>query len=299
MSLRDSFRGLAVASMLMLMSTTGWATVVGYQQDFEALDAADAAALDADGFKVFASVWGSATGDATVGTDVFIYQYGPFPAPNGGAAFSAIAGGEGGLEQGAQYLNAYSDYANADQAPDGACGPNFGCTLSTNVFREFVPDPLFDPDGGIDASNIGQTWTFSFDAKSPFADGIFDAQDGNGGDFNNPQSAYAFIKTLDPNNNYAATNDIRVDMTNISNTDWARFTISLDLTDPALQGQIFQFGFNATSRDYFNSGVFYDNVCFSENGDDCVFAPIPVPAAVWLFGSALGLLGVARRRIMK
>ena len=28
-----------------------------------------------------------------------------------------------------------------------------------------------------------------------------------------------------------------------------------------------------------------------------VVAPIPVPAAVWLFGSALGLLGVARRRV--
>ncbi|MEO7387544.1 MAG: PEP-CTERM sorting domain-containing protein, partial [Gammaproteobacteria bacterium] len=26
------------------------------------------------------------------------------------------------------------------------------------------------------------------------------------------------------------------------------------------------------------------------------FAPVPVPAAVWLFGSALGLMGVARRR---
>jgi len=31
-----------------------------------------------------------------------------------------------------------------------------------------------------------------------------------------------------------------------------------------------------------------------------VDAPVvPVPAAVWLFGSALGLLGVARRRMAK
>ena len=28
-------------------------------------------------------------------------------------------------------------------------------------------------------------------------------------------------------------------------------------------------------------------------------APVPVPAAVWLLGSALGALGVARRRGMK
>jgi hypothetical protein len=38
-------------------------------------------------------------------------------------------------------------------------------------------------------------------------------------------------------------------------------------------------------------------------GDDIVrlsveaLAPVPVPAAVWLFGSALGLMGVMRRKI--
>ncbi|MFW2404762.1 MAG: VPLPA-CTERM sorting domain-containing protein [Gammaproteobacteria bacterium] len=273
--------------------------MTSYQSDFESLDAADPAALTNDGYRIFADVWGSATGDATVGSDVFLYPYGPFDAPNGGAGFSAVAGGEGGIDQGAQYLNIYSDYANGDQAPGGACGPDFGCTINTNVFQEFVPDPLFDPDGGIDASNIGQTWTFSFDAKSPFAGGIFDgtASNPNGGDFNNPQSASAFIKTLDPNAGYNTTNDIRVDMTNISNTDWARFSISLSLADPALQGQILQFGFNTVSTNYGDSGVYYDNVCFSSNGDDCVFAPIPVPAAVWLFGSALGLLGWVRRRV--
>ncbi len=31
--------------------------------------------------------------------------------------------------------------------------------------------------------------------------------------------------------------------------------------------------------------------------DDASFSVVPVPAAVWLFGSALGLLGVARRRV--
>lgn len=32
-------------------------------------------------------------------------------------------------------------------------------------------------------------------------------------------------------------------------------------------------------------------------GEAMVFTVVPVPAAVWLFGSALGLLGWARRRV--
>ena len=32
--------------------------------------------------------------------------------------------------------------------------------------------------------------------------------------------------------------------------------------------------------------------------DDASFSVVPVPAAVWLFGSALGLLGVARRKVI-
>jgi hypothetical protein len=32
--------------------------------------------------------------------------------------------------------------------------------------------------------------------------------------------------------------------------------------------------------------------------DDASFSVVPVPAAVWLFGSALGLMGVARRKVL-
>jgi hypothetical protein len=41
---------------------------------------------------------------------------------------------------------------------------------------------------------------------------------------------------------------------------WGRFTISLDLTDALLEGQILQVGFANTASDFEGSGIFYDNV---------------------------------------
>lgn len=290
-ALNTGLTALAI-SMAAAYSPAGSAAVVSYFGDFEAADINSPSALGPFGenFRYFVDVWGTGAPDASVGPpSLKLYDYSG-AAPNASAGqgdqLSGIATGEGGPDQGLQYLNVFSDYNNGDQVPGGSCGANAGCTINTNIFQEST----------IDAGDIGSTWTLSFDAKSPFAGGIFDALEDNGGDINNPQSASAFIKTLDPNAGYATTNDIRVDMTNISNTDWATFSISIDLTDLLLNGQLIQFGFNNVSSLYDNSGVYYDNICFGA-GDTCTVSAIPVPAAVWLFGSGLlGLVGVARRR---
>ena len=228
----------------------------GYFQDFEGLNAAAPNALSDAGFVYFADVWGKADGsDAEVGVDIFLYAYGPAGAPNGGPGFSAVAGGEGDVNQGAQYLNVYSDYNNLDQAAGGSCGQVNSCTINTSVFQESTIGP----------DEIGETYTFTFDAKSPFKDGIFDAGLDNGDNIAKPTSASAFIKTLDQSAGFATTNDIRVDMTNISNEEWATFSISLDLTDPLLEGQLLQFGFNTVTTAYDNTGVYYDNISFKSD----------------------------------
>jgi hypothetical protein len=164
-----------------------------------------------------------------------------FPAPNGTPGFCSIAAGQGGPPQGAQQLVVYSDYNNADHAA--------GNQIEANVFQEQT----------IGAADVGATWVFVFEAKR--------------GDLVSPTAAVAFIKTLDPNNGYATTNFITLDMASIPAT-WGAYFIPINIT-PGLVGQILQFGFNSTTSNYTASGVFYDNIRFHKD------TPVSVKASTW------------------
>ncbi|MDH3511051.1 MAG: S-layer homology domain-containing protein [Gammaproteobacteria bacterium] len=68
----------------------------------------------------------------------------------------------------------------------------------------------------------------------------------------------------------------------LSNSTWTRQALQIDLADPALDGQLLQFGFENVSEQFGNTGVYYDNLDFT------MTPPVlprfnDVPASYWAF----------------
>jgi hypothetical protein len=174
----------------------------------------------------------------------FLYGYGA-EAPNHNLAFCQIVLGEGGPDQGEQVLVVFSDYENEDH--------DLGYLIESNVYQEQL----------IEAADIGSTWRFAFDAKR--------------GNIELGSTAVAFIKTLDPSNNYELTNFITVDMTRIPYTWWGWvLTITIDET---LENQLLQIGFANTATNYEPSAIFYDNLIFEPTDPADVPEPRPLAGA--------------------
>ncbi|MEQ1803088.1 MAG: hypothetical protein ABL989_14265 [Gammaproteobacteria bacterium] len=89
--------------------------------------------------------------------------------------------------------------------------------------------------------------------------------------------------------------------------------LSIGGTLEAQQGQLYllelilttstynqQLGINLQTGDFANTATFsfsnLNGLNFESSSGEFLAAPVPVPAAVWLFGSAIGLLGVIRRK---
>jgi hypothetical protein len=206
------------AALLMAVPAVGRAALSTYSQDFEGLVMTNPSALSGNAWVVYGNVFTPA--------HVYIYGYGTFPAPNGGNAFSAIVNGQGGVPQGNQQLSIYNDYNNADHAN--------GNLVESNVFREQT----------IGAADVGNVWTFQFDAKM--------------GNLVAPSTAAGFLKTVNPAAGYATTNFVTADMSAIP-ASWNTYSISLTI-DAGLVGQLMQFGFNSVATHYQSSAVFYDNL---------------------------------------
>jgi hypothetical protein len=173
-----------------------------------------------DGWFVFANVFGPG----------WYYNYGPFPAPNSGAAFSAVETGQGGPAQGLQQLSVFSDYNNGNHY-DGT-----GAVIESNVFQEQL----------ITAADIGTMWRFKFDARRANIAG--------------ESTAAAFFKTIIVQPCCSLSNYIPLDTTNVPDT-WDTYSISIYI-DPSLEGQLLQFGFLNNASNGEDSGIFYDNIGF-------------------------------------
>ncbi|MEZ4386431.1 MAG: hypothetical protein R3D98_02400 [Candidatus Krumholzibacteriia bacterium] len=222
--MKNHVKAIVAAGLLACLIPASSFALMPYSEDFEGLDAGNPAALGDAGWLVFANVFDSGGG--------YLYGYGVFPAPNDGAAFSAIAVGEGGPDQGNQQLVAFSDYNNTDHA--------VGNLIESNVFQEMT----------IESGDVTETWVFDFQAKL--------------GNLAGATTALAFIKTLDPNNGFATTNFITADMTSIPTT-WNDYSLQITI-DAGLVGQLLQIGFANTASNYEGSGVFYDNISFRADG---------------------------------
>lgn len=279
---------IATGTALLLVGASSQAAITEFTQNFEGLTPADGVNglddLSNDGWVVSGNVYDG------VGTfpGNYLYFYGQwYPAPNTGAgAFSAIANDdESANNSGSNYLNVYSDYDNRPAQESGQI-------VNALVIKEYT----------IDASEIGKTLTLSFDAKRPDAE-----DDGLGGDSslavgNNCSVecvADAFIKTLDPSNGYNTTNYLTAVTTATSQSEWTSYTLTLELTDPLLDGQLLQLGFETFATGDNPTGVYYDNIVVALSGGESEpeSANVPVPTiALFGFGALLAWSGMSSIR---
>ena len=168
-----------------------------FDEDFESLDSSSATALSDTGWLRFLVVF-----DGTVSPPGFKFQDGPGQAPNAtvdpdNIFISAVASDEGGPDQGTQQLSAFSDYNCCDLGQPVEQGHGNGTDLvEINVFQE-----PYNQTNKISLEEVGKTLTFNFDAKR--------------GNIEGDTTAFAFIKTLDPDDSFKTTNNITEEMTNL------------------------------------------------------------------------------------
>lgn len=240
--------------------------VSDFSIDFEApgFNAADTGAIGAAGFDFFFS---SSGGGAPGFPDFNGFQAGAPSLTSGSSASILTTAFAPDAIAGSQSLVFFADVNSGLWQDD----PNVNAdprVLSLNVFQQ----------QNITAADIGKVVTYDFlFSGAPAA-------------VNTDSSTVveAFMVTLDPNANFAATNEVAFDLSVAAQGQVLSGSLTLDLSAPALDGQILQFGFRNSFADGQNPAVVLDNLSLTVGA-------IPEPASLMLFGIG-GLMIAGRRR---
>ena len=185
--------------------------------------------------------------------------YSVSPAPNG-PQISAWATGEQGSanDDGTGYLNTYSNYDDTTHQTG---------IVETNIYAEV----------SITEEMVGDI-TATFIAKKPAtasnACGGTNAENGASGG-----TCLAFIKILNPSNNYSTDLFTTLDMNDVSSSEWSSHIINATIAAGDV-GKIIQFGAQNTASNYAPTGMYYDNMNVSK--------ATPAAAAADLFISEVG-----------
>lgn len=170
----------------------------------------------------------SDNGDATFTLNI---GYGG-PAPGEGPQISALASDDAGN----QFINVYANYDNNALHDD----PSKNESVSVFQSQNFTPEE----------AAAGATWTFNFDfASNPEAS------------LSGTTTTGAFIRVFDSSFNLL---DEQALATTSATTEFTSGTLSQTLNPVWEDGGIIQFGFNNRVGRYEGSGIFYDNLSFSD-----------------------------------
>ena len=222
---------IIVTAVLCLAPVAGHAALAPYAQDFEGLVLADVNALADDGWLVHGNVY-------AVPSLALLYSYGPYPAPNDGAAFCALVSGQGGPLQGTQQLSVFSDYNNTDHAE--------GYLIESLVYREQT----------IALEDVGKLCVLAWDAKH--------------GDWTSTgQTAQVYFDVdppgVPPGIGFPMCGiPVNLNMTCIPDT-WGSYQFVFTIP-PGCDGYVLRFGFASTATSYDPTVIFYDNVKFCPEG---------------------------------
>jgi len=187
-------------------------------------------------------------------------------APNSNEKYSKLEAGNGGT-----YLSTFSDYSS-----DGPFGPGqWGGSTDASTY-------VYTDVGNVSSDQVGETVTFDFEARRTNLD-LANA------------TADAYLKLINPNTGWSETLVVNQAGSDVG-TDWGSYSVSFDV-EASHVGQLIQVGFtnrassDGTQAGTASTGMNYDNLIVTSE-----VAAVPVPAAAWLFGSALAGLTLVRRR---